>query len=332
MSSAPDTQTTQPPLWRRIGTSLWRLEPIRHSRWEVVLIRLLFAAIVWDTQSGWVAYWTQPTAAVRAMVQNPKHFDIRHDSQPHPNGLAHFFDFTPLADDRIEKPLRYAMGASLVLYVLGVPALFSLAIPLFFSIGDATLNNSQGSIGHTAQGLHLALLAAWLAGLYAFIQRRRGRALKHGCSSGELEIDWARQALAATYVVSAISKLIISKGLWFVDAKYFALHVLKNNEMQYYNLVDPAARKLHWLPEVMLQHPHWCQFLFGIALPLELFAFIALRNRRAAALFGVTLIAFHESVTQLTQLSFIFNKMLLLVLFVAPWWWLARWLRSSKNA
>jgi hypothetical protein len=176
------------------------------------------------------------------------------------------------------------------------------------------------------------LLAAWLAGLYAFIQRRRGRALKHGCSSGELEIDWARQALAATYVVSAISKLIISKGLWFVDAKYFALHVLKNNEMQYYNLVDPAARKLHWLPEVMLQHPHWCQFLFGIALPLELFAFIALRNRRAAALFGVTLIAFHESVTQLTQLSFIFNKMLLLVLFVAPWWWVARWLRSSKNA
>lgn len=331
MTSHASAPTPTPVLWRRLWSSLWRLEPIRHSRWEIITIRFLFALIVWDTQSGWVGYWTQPTRAFQAIVSNPKKFDIRHDSQPHPNGLAYFFDFTPLAKDNIEKPLRYAMGASLLLYALGVPAAFSLAIPLFFSLGTATLNNSQGSIGHTAQGLHLALLAVWLAGLHSFIQKKRNQPLKHGFSSGELEIDWARQALAATYVVSAISKLIISKGLWFIDAKYFALHVLKNNEMQYYNLVDPAARQLHWLPEVMLQHPHWCQFLFGIALPLELLAFIALRNRRAAAIIGLSLIAFHESVTQLTQLSFIFNKFLLLILFVTPWWWFARWLRRPAS-
>lgn len=317
--------------WRCLGRSLWRVEPFRMPRWEVVLVRLLFALLVWDTQTGWISYWNDPPRAVRAMVENASVFDIRWDSQPHPNGLAYFFDFTFLSNDAIEKPLRYAMGVSLALYVLGAPGVFSLAIPLFMCIGTSTLANSQGSVGHTAQGLHLALLAAWLAALHAFIQKRRGRTLKFGYRSGELEIDWARQALVATYVVSAVTKLIVSKGLWFIDAKYFPLHVLKNNEMQYYNLLEDSARRLDWLPQVMLQHPHWCQLLFGIALPLELFAFIALRNRRAAALFGAGLIAFHESVTQLTHLSFIFNKLLLLIFLVAPWYWLSGgWRKKSE--
>ncbi len=317
--------------WRRLGRSLWRLEPFHMPRWEVVLVRLLFSLLIWDTQTGWINYWREPGRAARAMIENIDSFDIRWDSQPHPNGLAEFFDFAFLSNDAIEKPLRRAMGASLVLYVLGVPGVFSLAIPLFMCIGTSTLANSQGSVGHTAQGLHLALLAAWLAATYAFIQTRRGRPLKFGFRPGELELDWARQAFAATYVVSALTKLAMSKGLWFIDAKYFPLHVLKNNEMQYYDTLSPAARALDWLPEAMLQHPHWCQFLFGIALPLELFAFVALRNRRAAVVFGLSLLAFHESVTQLTHLAFIFNKLLLLILFVTPWYWLTGGWRRDKR-
>ena len=320
------------PAWRRLASSLWRLEPFRMPRWEVVLVRLLFSLLVWDTQTGWINYWQEPAKAARAAVVNATTFDIRWDSQPHPNGLAYFFDFSFLSNDAIEKPLRYAMGVSLLLYVVGAPGVFTLAIPLFMCLGTSTLANSQGSVGHTAQGLHLALLAAWLAALYAFIQKRRGQTLKFGYSSGEWEIDWARQALVASYVVSAVTKLFVSKGLWFIDAKYFPLHMLKNTEMQFYDTLDPAARALDWLPQAMLQHPHWCQFLFGIALPLELFAFIALRNRRAAALFGLGLIGFHQSVTELTHLSFIFNKLLLLILLVAPWYWVTGgWRKATPS-
>ena len=197
---------------------------------------------------------------------------------------------------------------------------------------SSTLANSQGSIGHPAQALHLALLAAWLASLVAFVQNRRGHPLKFGYRRGELELDWARQALSAAYVVSALTKVISSKGLWFIGAKYFPLHILKNNEMQFYNTLDESARRLDWLPEFALQHPHWCQFLFGIALPLELFVFIGLRNRRAALFFGLGLVAFHQVVTALTHLSFIFNKLLLLALFVAPWHWVVRLLRLRSRA
>jgi hypothetical protein len=327
MTAAPDTT----PLWKRLWLSLWRLEPLRMPRWEIFIVRLAFALLVWDTQTGWIAHWNDPPRAARAMVENASAFDIRWDSQPHPNGLAYLFDFTFIANDAIEYPVRYAMGVSLLLYVVGVPGAFTLAIPLFMCLAASTLANSQGSIGHTAQGLHLALLAVWLAALYAFIQKRRGRLLKFGYSSGEFELDWARQALSAAYVVSAITKLIVSNGLWFIDAKYFPLHILKNNEMQYYDTLEASARHLDWLPDLALQHPQWCQFLFGIALPLELFVFIGLRNRRAALLFGIGLIGFHQSVTELTHLSFIFNKLLLIILFVAPWHWLAMPFRRKQH-
>ena len=72
-------------------------------------------------------------------------------------------------------------------------------------------------------------------------------------------------------------------------------------------------------------------FFFGLALPLELFAFLGLRNRRIALVFGLGLIAFHESVSVLTHLAFIFNKLLLLFLFVSPQWWLARLFKRSDD-
>jgi len=324
--------TSTTPLWKRLWLSLWRLEPIRMPRWEVFIVRLAFALLVWDTQTGWISFWNDPSRAARAMVENASTFDIRWDDQPHPNGLGYLFDFTFISNDTIEYPLRYAMGISLILYVIGIPGAFTLAIPVFMCLATSTLANSQGSIGHTAQGLHLALLAVWLAALYAFVQKIRRRPLKFGYTSGEFELDWARQALSAAYVVSAITKLIVSKGLWFLDAKYFPLHILKNNEMQYFDTLDESTRRLAWLPDFALQHPHWCQFLFGIALPLELFVFIGLRNRRAAALFGIGLIGFHQSVTELTHLSFIFNKLLLLILFVAPWYWLSKPFQSNPDS
>ena len=323
MSLLPDL-----PWWRR----LFSIEPIRHESWELILMRLLLGILIWDTQTGWIGLWNQPIEAIKAMITFASQMDIRYDSQPHPNGLAMFFDFSFLADDRYEFPLRYASGVSLFLWVVGLPAVWSLALPTFFCIGAATLINSQGSVGHTAQPVHFTLAAMWVAGLYSSWQARHRGLLPYAYSRQQLEMHWARSAFASTYVVSALTKLITSHGLWFVDAKYFPIGVLKNTEMEFYDRLDPIARQQDWLPELMLQHPHWCQFLFGIALPLELLLFLGLNNRRIAALFGVSLIVFHETVTQLTFLSFIFNKLFLLILFVCPWWWAVAGLRRLSSS
>jgi hypothetical protein len=286
--------------WAAIIADWWRYEPIRHAKWEVFLLRLGLAWVTWITLQG----------------------DSNFTTQPHPNGIARWMDLTFLSDDALESWLRPAAWASLAIYVAGVPAAFSLLLPLLLSLGLFTLKNSQGAIGHGFQVVHLCLLAAWLAGVWNGVALWRKRALPNGFTAGQLELDWARQALAAGYVVSALTKLIQSGGLWFRDAQYFALHLIKSRDMKYYGTLDESLLKMEWLPDFMMQHPLQSQLFFGLALPLELLAFAGCRNRRLALLFGLGLIAFHLTVKQLTELNFVYNMQLLVVLMVNPLWWM----------
>lgn len=279
--------------------TLMAFEPIRHGRWELVWLRFGLAYVAWETFGG----------------------SSEFTGQPHPNGVAHWMDLTFLSEDATEGWLRLVARLSLVAFVVGVPAGVSLLVPTFFGIGLFTLKNSQGAIGHSFQVVHLCLLAAWMAGVWAMVCRTQRWTLPNGLERGQLEIDWARQALAAGYVVSAITKVIESGGLWFRDSQYFALHLIKNNEMKYYGKLEAGVQQLEWLPEWMMQHPLACQVFFGLALPLELFAFLGCRNRVMGLVFGVSLIAFHLSVKQLTQLDFVYNMQLLLVLMMNPVWW-----------
>lgn len=316
------TSGAQPSFWKRAAVFWFAFEPIRLARWEVIVLRVVIAMLVWDVHTGWINYWDRPHEAVLQMVVSDRQNDLRYSTQPHPNGFGTVVDFSFLANDAVERPLRAATGISLLLYVLGVPAALSLAMPVFFGLGTATLINSQGAIGHIAQGLHLVLLVLWLAGVWCWICWLRRRPLPWGFSAAEFEMDWARQALMSAYVVSAITKLLNSEGGWLASARYFPLHLVKNNDMEYYDTLNPEALRLDWVPQVLMEHPVLCSVFFGLALPLELFAFLGLYNRRMAALFGLGLIGFHETVTQLTHLSFIFNKLLLLFLFVNPLWWI----------
>ncbi len=295
--------------WRATCKNWLRHQPIRHARWEVLLLRLGLAWVVWQTFDG----------------------NSDFTAQPHPNGIARWMELTFLSDDAIEMPLRKAARACLAAYVLGVPAALSLLLPLALGIALFTLKNSQGAIGHSFQVVHLCLLAAWLAGVWRLRCRLAGKALPQAFTPGQLELDWARQALMAGYVVSAITKLIESGGLWFRDSQYFALHLVKNLDMKFYGTLEEGTRRMEWLPEFMIAHPHWSQLFFGLALPLELFAFLGCRNRRLALIFGLGLIAFHACVKQLTELDFVNNSLLLWVLMVNPAWWLiASWRPRSQ--
>ncbi|MCB1227537.1 MAG: hypothetical protein KDK99_17090 [Verrucomicrobiales bacterium] len=285
------------PSW---AASWFRFEPIRHQLWERILIRASLALVIGWTLTGDSAFQTQA----------------------HPNGLARFMDLTFLSQDSVEVWLRPACKASLVLWVFGVPAVLSLLLPLTAGIGFITLKNSQGAIGHTFQVVHLCQLAIWLASAWSMIQHLRRRALPHHFSPAQLEIDWARQALMASYVVSAITKLMESGGMWFRDSQYFALHLIKNKDMKYWETLDESARSMEWLPDFLMQHPLLPQVLFGIGLPLELFAFFGCWNRRLALVFGVALYGFHLCVKQLTLLDFEYNMWLLLILMIHPLWWI----------
>ena len=324
----------RPPIWKRVLNFWFAHEPVRHARWEIILLRIVLAMLFWDIHTAWLPLKNHPAQAFKQMATLSPTSNLQYDKLPHPNGFAMFADLSFLSNDSIEKPLTACTGVSLILFVAGVPAAFSLAIPALFGIGLTTVINSQGAIAHNAQGLQLVLLCMWLAGLWSLWCKSRGRPLPWNFTPSQLEFDWARQGLMAAYVTSAVTKVVNSDGNWLSDARFFPLHMVKNNDMEFYDTLNAAAQKIDWLPQVLMNHPWVCIFFFGLALPLELFAFLGLYNRRIALIFGVGLIAFHQSVTVLTNLAFVFNKLLLLFLFVAPQWWIVCGIRKlmGRNA
>ncbi len=294
--------------WAMLRTAL-RYEPMNLARWEVLLVRAGLAWLVWRVMLG----------------------DSQYLSQDHPNGVAMFADLTWLSDNRWENILRPVSGACLAAWVIGAPGALALLVPLLFGIGLMTLKNSQGAIGHSYQAVHLCLLGAWAASVAYWIMRWRGRKHRAGLTAGQWEVDWAMQALGAGYVSSAISKLVESHGMWFADSQYFALHLIKNNQMKYLEYLEGAPPTMGALPQWLMDHPFWAQFLFGIALPLELFAFLAPRNRVMALAFGGGLLLFHEMVKALTQLDFVFNESLLVILWINPLFWMTKGVQRLQS-
>jgi hypothetical protein len=291
-----------------------RSAPMAESRTTLFLLRLIVCLLVWDTHSGWLAHWDEPLQALQAMVVNPLQFDMVYESQPHPNGIAQWVDLTILSDNRVEIPLRILTLISIIAYLWNVPAWLSLAVPTLFGIAAGTLSNSQGSIGHITQMLHCTLLCLWLGDLWRLLFRRGLTSL----AVGQLQAHIGRQAIAAGYVVSALTKLVETRGMWIANARYAPLQMVKNNDMKFYQDLDPSFQTLNGLAQTMMEHPALSQLLFGLGLPLELLAFLACVNRPLSWMVGGTLLFFHIAVLQLMSLFFPFNMGLLLAFFVLP--------------
>jgi hypothetical protein len=305
------TRTTSAagPGWQRTLRTWCRYEPVRHAAWETLLFRGVIAWVAWDTICG------------------PSH---KTTTPEHPHGISAWgVDFTWLGDAQLAHWLVPVWGAFLLLYVAGFAPVLTIFPPLVASLGHGTLGNSFGSIGHTTQIVTLTLLAQWLAALWAQVCRMRRVPLLNDFTSQQLAADWTRQVITSTYVVSAISKLVQSHGLWFQDAPYFGLQITKALGMARYGDYGPGG-DMQWLAQFFLDHPLAAKIFIGGALPLELFAFLALLNRRMSLVFGLGLFTFHSTVTAVMHLGFVYHKTLLLALFVNPLWWLLEMVPSKR--
>jgi len=276
-------------------------EPMRHARWETFLFRAGIAWCAWQTLAG----------------------PVSSTAQPRPHGAAVWLDLTFGGNPQVMGVLSPLSGVCLLLYVFRVAVPFTLALPTFLSFATGTLLNSQGAINHTNQIVTLVLFIQWIAAVWSATVRRRKPLPEASLTDDQLAADWTRQAVMSTYVVSAISKLAESHGLWFRDAPYFGLQITKAAGMAKYSDTG-QGHEVQWLAQFFLDHSWIAAIFIGCALPLELFAFLGLLNRRMALFFGLALFAFHSTVTQMMNLGFTFHKTLLIVLFVNPVWWVVK--------
>ena len=284
----------------RMLASAFRMEPFRLMRWEMAFMRVFFACVVWRSIPRMIPF----------------------ETQPYPNGPAIWFDLTFLANQATMDGLYWGLIAAMVCYICGYLMLPALGYMLFLSVATSALLNSQGAIGHTFQIVSLALLAQVLAWSWSAWKRLTGHRFPSPADSERLSVNWTRQTIVATYVVSAITKLINSNGTWLWDTPNFALQIVKSNGMNYYNSLEPAARgAMEDFSQILLSHPWLAIPFIGSGLILELFAFIGLLNRRTAFWTGALLILFHSTVSVIMSLDFLFNKYLLAIyLCNIPYW------------
>jgi len=237
--------------------------------------------------------------------------------QRNPQGFAHLIDFTFLSNPSVFTPLWLGMFAAAALYAFGRLLIPATTYLLFITIACGTLANSQGTPNHATQIVPLVLLVQ----LIAFVQRRKAPARSAEPGRDDLALYYTIQAVAAAYVTSGIMKLIRSEGLWIAQLPDIAVQVVKTHGQHYANTLDASMLERgeaigRWITE----HPNLVRVVFGSALFLELFAFIAALNRPLAAFIGLGLWFMHAAINWTMVLEFSMNQWVLLIYLVnAPY-------------
>ena len=292
--------------------SSWFRRP-EYARYELFLIRGLFALIIWD--------------AMPAAITIP--------TDPQPVGLGHWINFSFLADPTTLAICRWVLAACLILYAAGKLLMIALPIILFLLIAAGTIGASFGATTHSKQIIVLCLLAQW--GWYLFATIKRG---KIGLEEHREGAFAGVQAIAAAYVISGISKLF-GDGNWLIDAvNHFQIQATKNRQMKYYNtlseqtaetgtgvqgvLAGALAPILRTIEYLLLNSPFWRALFLGGGFMLELFAFLALVGRKMSLAIGASLIVFHLTVFEIMGLRFRYNIYLLLIFLVGVPYWVER--------
>ena len=271
------------------------------SSLEGFFLRLLFGVVVASTLS----------------LQVPFH------DQPHPVGLARFFDLTWLSDPEKLSAYRGLLYLLLLVYASGwllpiVLPLLAVAYSLMF-----TLYNSQGYTHHGYQIIGLTLLVQAVTVVYYSVLKGLRLQPPDALLNSWLLVQ-SQVVVTGTYLVSFLTKLFATGGMWFWNAHYIALDMIKTQRQHYFSRFNPAD--LGDPPEAiwLLEHPWMARGLFASGVVLEAIAFFALASRRLGFVIGVGLILMHRSVSMLMGLRFQNNEMLSAIFLIGVPYVLAR--------
>jgi hypothetical protein len=257
------------------------------SSLEGLFLRLLFGIVVASTLS----------------LQVPFH------DQPHPVGLARFFDLTWLSDPETLSVYRNVLYLLLFIYASGwclpiVLPLLAVGYSLMF-----TLYNSQGYTHHGYQIISLTLFVQAITVIYYSVLKRLRLQPPDALLNSWLLVQ-SQVVVTGTYLVSFLTKLFVTGGMWFWNANYIALDMIKTQRQHYFSRFNPAD--LGDPPEAiwLLEHPWLARGLFASGVVLGAIAFFALASRRLSFVIGMGLILMHRTVSMLMGLRFQNNEML----------------------
>ncbi|MEM7013224.1 MAG: hypothetical protein AAF585_17265, partial [Verrucomicrobiota bacterium] len=210
------------------------------------------------------------------------------------------------------------------LYAVGVAPLLTSSGMLVLHIICGTFYMSQGAMHHGQQIVDLALFGQVLASFWAKVMYRESIGLLAPDSQRhrDLSMFFIPQMIAASYVITGLTKLEKSDGMWILRSPNFAIQFEKNRLMAYHNDLQPVDDALNqWMIDFLVNYSWLGILMFGFVLFLEFGAFLALFNRILLLLFGISIVAMHINIGMIMKLHFPNNQWLVFIFFVnAPFW------------
>lgn len=251
--------------------------------------------------------------------------NLPYSDQPHPVGLARLMDFTWMADGAKLEIVRTIYWCALGAFALGAfPALTMTVAALIFNAAGA-LMNSQGADKHHLQIIGLILLVLAIHYVVQAI-RKPGKMLYPSHETGSRGMFYAQQTIVATYLVTGFYKIARSGIGWISDAQYFPLQLEKSTRMDYYNsLTDEAIVGMEQvIGSFLLEHPNLSRIFIGTGLLVEIGALLLLAGRWWGVGYGLLLIIFHLTISEVMHLTFQYNIFVIAIFFVNVPWLLTR--------
>jgi len=306
----------------------FRPKPV--EAWEMLIMRILFAWVVWQTFP----------------------INLHYPDQPVPNGIARWSDLSWLSSGNqyeiawlgIDGPvtamqiIRALVAVCLVIYGSGF--LLPLALPILTaaSILVRTYYNSQGAVHHGCQMVTLILLFQTLVVWYfaagrtnAWI-RKKSFEFPDGLTLWSYVLYYSQAAIAGAYVIAGLTKVVRTSGMWFWNSPYMALEVIKTEKQQYYSHLDETVLGTQRVyAEWMLNNPNLARLCLGGGVILEIFCIFMLFSRNAALAIGAAMILFHRSVAIVMDLHFRFNEYACWIFCVNVPFWVVLAIRHARG-
>lgn len=296
--------------------------PQRFGTVEAAIMRVLLAAVVW---------WSLPLARDVADLS----------AQKSPTGLATFIDLTWLSAPGVFLGCQIVLGIALALYATNRLMLLATGTMALVHILLFTLDNSQGATNHAYQLLSLVQLAQFLTYLSPTVIRLLERWKKTkfpplfapDIRLSDLAIFFTQQTIAGAYLITGLTKLIRSKGLWVWQSPNLSVELLKSNAQNFYNRLETDATYDQRLAvaQWMIDHPMLTRALMGGGLVIELGALLALRGRAWALGVGIAVIALHWGIDVSMGLFFKFHIALVIIYFINVPYWITRLIPAGKT-
>jgi len=207
--------------------------------------------------------------------------NINHELVPYPVGIFTFINGSFLASAHTVMVFFVCAIVLALLYIFEkwmtatTFFMFALSLVLF------TLEESSGIFNR-----HSLYTAIFLSQAFAYYRNKP--------ALSEERIQFPVQLIAGGYFLAAISKIRQSGFGWFTEAPLASIQMIKGYSYAYFNTGDVKQfEKGMKHANFILEHKLLAQSLLAVSLFLELFAWVSLKNKTTAFIYGLLLTAMH---------------------------------------